>query len=51
MATILKLVGVGDYTYKEKAKVKSKEMYNRKFRGVSRHEKNGKNNYKERRNF
>lgn len=51
MCVIFKLVGVGDYTYKEKSKVKSKEMYKRKLKGARRYEKDGKNNYKKRRNF
>lgn len=51
MCVIFKLVGVGDYSYKEKAKVKSKEIYNKKFRGATRREKDGQNNYKKRRSF
>lgn len=34
MSFIYKLVGVGDYTYKEKAKVKSKEICKKKNKGV-----------------
>ena len=38
MCMMYKLVGLGDYTYKEKAKIKSKEIHNRKFKGVEKRE-------------
>ena len=39
MCVIFKLVGVGDYTYKEKVKFKSKEMAKKKSKGVKKHDK------------
>lgn len=39
MCVVFKLVGVGDYTYKEKAKFKSKELTKKKSKGVKKYDK------------
>ncbi|GEQ23287.1 hypothetical protein CBU02nite_37930 [Clostridium butyricum] len=50
MSAVFKLVGLGDYTYKDKAKVKSKEVNKIKSKGDVYYGRAKNKNFKKRKN-